>query len=160
MKYRYLTDEELKLLEKDFIQFLVANGIDNDEWVRINKESKENALEIVGLFSDVVIEKALENVFYLEHRTPKSLKLFHCKKDQISLIGLDIDEASSLDFTVKDSAENALTTGTDSIKSYKTSKEYVGSRAEELFKMMDAGCYIVDGKFYNSLNHLRKARQN
>jgi hypothetical protein len=160
MKYRYLTDEELKLLEKDFVQFLIANGIDNDEWVRINKENKENALKIVGLFSDVVMEKALGNISYLEHRSPKSLKLFHCKKETISLIGLDIDEESSLDFTVKDSAENALDAGTDSIKSYKTSKEYAGSREEEIFKMMEAGCYIVDGKFYNSLNHLRQMRQN
>ena len=40
MKYRYLTDQELQILEKDFVQFLVANGIDNDEWVRVNKESK------------------------------------------------------------------------------------------------------------------------
>ncbi len=160
MKYRYLTDQELQLLEKDFVYFLVANGIDNDEWVRINSESKEKALEIVGLFSDVVIEKAIENIAYLEYRTAKSLKIFHCKEDTITLIGLDIDEESNLDFTIADSAELAISEGTDAIKTYKTKKPYQKSRTEEIYKMMDAGCYIVDGKFYNTLNHLRKAYQN
>ena len=49
-----LIKHELKLLEKDFIQFLIANGIDNDEWVRINKENKENELEIVSKRIDKV----------------------------------------------------------------------------------------------------------
>ena len=160
MKYRYLTDQELQILEKDFVQFLVANGIDNDEWVRVNEESKEKALEIVGLFSDVVIEKAIENIKYLEYRSAKSLKIFHCKDEEISLIGLDIDENSTLDFTEANSAEKAINEGTDAIKTYKTKKAYHPSRTEELFKMMDAGCYIVDGKFYNTLNHLRKVYQN
>ncbi len=160
MKYRYLSDQELQLLEKDFVHFLVANGIDNDEWVRVNTESKEKALEIVGLFSDVVIEKAIENVNYLEFRSAKSLKIFHCKEDEIILIGLDIDEESSLDFTEANSAEKAIEEGTDAIKTYKTKKAYHPNRAEEIFKMMEAGCYIVDGKFYNTLNHLRKAYQN
>tara|TARA_R110002049_G_scaffold100145_5_gene244000 strand:- start:3997 stop:4479 length:483 start_codon:yes stop_codon:yes gene_type:complete len=160
MKYRYLTDQELEILEKDFVHFLVANGIDNDEWVRVNAESKEKALEIVGLFSDVVIEKAIENIKYLEYRSAKSLKIFHCKEKEISLIGLDIDEESNLDFTEADSAEKAMAEGTDAIKTYKTKKAYHPSRTEELFKMMEAGCYIVDGKFYNTLNHLRKVYQN
>ncbi len=160
MKYRYLTDEELKLLEKDFVQFLIANGIDNDEWLRINKENADNALEIVGLFSDVVVEKAIENIEYLEYRSEKSLKLFRCKKDKIILIGLDIDASSSLDFTKKESADIALNEGDDAIKSYKTSKNYNPARAEEIFKMLEAGCYIVDGKFFNSFNQLRKAYQN
>ena len=160
MKYRYLTDEELKLLEKDFVQFLIANGIDNDEWTRINKENADNALKIVGLFSDVVLEKALENIEYLEYRSNKSLKLFHCKEEKIVLIGLDIDKESPLDFTKKESAEIAISEGDDAIKSYKTSKSYAPSRAEEIFKMLEAGCYIVDGKFYNSLNQLRKVYQN
>jgi hypothetical protein len=160
MKYRYLSDQELQLLEKDFVHFLVANGIDNDEWVRVNAESKEKALEIVGLFSDVVIEKAIENVKYLEYRSAKSLKIFHCKEDEITLIGLDIDEESSLDFTKANSAEKAIAEGTDAIKTYKTKKAYHPNRTEEIFKMMEAGCYIVDGKFYNTLNHLRKVYQN
>lgn len=160
MKYRYLTDQELELLEKDFVHFLVANGIDNDEWVRINTESKEKALEIVGLFSDVVIEKAIENIKYLEFRSTKSLKLFHCKDEEISLIGLDIDEESLLDFNEAESAEKAINEGTEAIKTYKTKKAYHPSRTEELFKMMEGGCYIVDGKFYNTLNHLRESKQN
>ena len=38
MKFRILSDEELKVFEEDLKHFLIANGIDGSSWEKINKE--------------------------------------------------------------------------------------------------------------------------
>ena len=51
-KYRELTTLELKELEKEFIDYLIVNGITADDWVKIKEEQQEKAEDIITLFSD------------------------------------------------------------------------------------------------------------
>ena len=41
MKYRCLTDEELKELEPEFKQFLIVNHVHAEEWEELNKKGDE-----------------------------------------------------------------------------------------------------------------------
>ena len=56
MKYRRLDQNELKTLEKDFIEFLASQSITADEWENMRKEQQ---LGLIDIFSDLVFEKVL-----------------------------------------------------------------------------------------------------
>ena len=62
MKYRCLTDEELKELEQEFKHFLISNNVYTEEWEKLNKKKDKRVQELVELFSDVVLDKALKNI--------------------------------------------------------------------------------------------------
>ena len=58
MKFRRLTNEELKPLEKKFIQFLVTNTITGEDWAKMKEQRPEHALKLVDIFSDLMFEES------------------------------------------------------------------------------------------------------
>ena len=57
VKYRYLTDQELQEFEEEFKHFLIANGLHAEEWEKLNNEDPDKAIEVVGLFSNLILDK-------------------------------------------------------------------------------------------------------
>ncbi len=158
MKYRRLTKEELPELEKEFINFLSVNGITGPDWEKIKKERPTEADQHVDVFSDMVFEKVLKDVHYLEFRTPNDLKVFHCLKDKIVMMGIFIDGPSELDFTQKQGHEEmiaAMKKANAQIKLYQAEKTYSKERALELFDMMENGCLIAKKEIFEMLENLR-----
>ena len=148
MSYRRLSEEELEELKEEFIQYLIANGIDAQMWERFKAEDAEKAEIFIQQFSNVVLEKSLEKVEYLEHRTPTDLKLFFCGKDTIELIAL---KSNSVDLTDLSS----FTPGDfKNVEVFKASKAYSKKREVELFDMTQKGCEITTHKLYNLLKQM------
>ncbi|MCP4522438.1 MAG: hypothetical protein GY827_12225 [Cytophagales bacterium] len=156
MKFRRLTDEELTALEKEFVEFLVSNTITADDWEKLKKDDTNSAHELIDLFSDIVLEKALGNIKYLEHREEKSLMLFECGKEQITLIGVNANENVSVDLRNQDSIQSLLNQGIDdnALSIFKTTKAYQQSREEEIFQMTENSCLVSDGALFYSLNKI------
>lgn len=159
MKYRRLRPDELEQLEQEFIHFLVANGIPGPDWEKIKANENEKAEELIGLFSDIIFDKTLEQVRYLEFKTPKDIKTFHCLEDKIVLNGLRVEGDTALDLTqTQDPREmlQLLSAGSAKLKLYTAQKAYQPSRKQELFKMMESGALISrDGALFNSLEELK-----
>ena len=84
-KYRRLTIDELEILKEDFVKFLASNGIDSLEWMKLKTENLEEANNHIDLFSDIVIDNALNNIQWLEFFDGKSMKCFLCETDKIFL---------------------------------------------------------------------------
>lgn len=150
LKYRRLTDEELDILKNEFVQYLVANGIDSEMWEKFKKDDPDKASIFVDLFSDIVLEKSLEKVEYLEHRTPTDLKLFYCGKDQIDLIALKsskVDLTNMQEFSEEDFANVEL---------FKASKEYKKKRELEVFELTQQGCEVTNHVLYRLLEQFVK----
>ena len=105
MKYRRLTSEELEQLEDNFIRFLAAQSITGMDWSKMKTENPERAEELIGEFSDVVIEKTLHNVEYLEYKEKQDMKMFHCQAEKIVMYGLFAEGATDLDFTSDDAPD-------------------------------------------------------
>ncbi len=76
MKYRRLSTDELQELEKEFVHFLVSNGIAADDWVKLKEEENDKAEALIDTFSDVVMEKVLGKVDFLEKREKSSVLFF------------------------------------------------------------------------------------
>jgi hypothetical protein len=62
MKYRCLTDDELRLLADDLKHFLIVNGVHAEEWEYINKVNPSKATQLVELFSDTVLDKVYSKI--------------------------------------------------------------------------------------------------
>lgn len=161
MKYRRLTIEELKELEPEFVRFLASNTVTADEWETLKVSAPEKAERLIELFSDIVFEKVIEKVEYLEHRSPTDLRLFHCGPDKIKLLGIRATGIDGFDFAAHPTAEEMMQqvqqAPAGSLKMYSAEKGYkAGNRNQELFKMMQEGCLIADGQLYKTLAALRQ----
>lgn len=67
----------------------------------MKRNELEKAEELIDVFSDVVYDKVLRKISYLEYREPKSLNIYKCGDDKIELVGLRVNEHSPLDLTAE-----------------------------------------------------------
>lgn len=146
-KYRLLTTDELEGLEKEFIDYLIVNGIDADEWTSIKSDNPQKANQIIDLFSDVVLEGVLRKIEFLEYRSPKQLFIFECGAQKMTLRGLQALPDSSIDFTQELDHLKVM----KYVKVIRTEKAYSPNREQELFSMTQRGCMITDGTLFEQL---------
>ena len=147
-KYRLLTEEELQLLEKDFIDFLIVNGITADDWVGIKEKDLDKAARFPELFSDVVFEKMMRKTFYLIKRIGKLLLSFHFDEDKATLFLVEnwtIDKPYS-DITLEDLRQDNLVLS-------KQTKAYQETRELELFNMIQGGAEVSDKTLYECISN-------
>ena len=150
-KYRLLSLEELNELEKEFVEYLVLNGITADDWVKMKSNDLERVQGIVDLFSDVVFESIMRKVKYLEYRDKKEIKTYHCLEDKLVLVALVALSDENADFTNPEYIQQAMQNPPESMKVYSTEKSYSQQREVELFHMTEAGCTIADGSLFKTL---------
>ena len=158
MRYRRLTNDELKELEKEFVRFLASNTVTGDDWEKIKKEDSEKAEKLIGMFSDIVFEKTISKIEYLEYRSPKDLKVFHCKDDIIEMVGIMVEGNSDIDFSKNIEADkmiHQLQASQASLKMMAANKKYKKTKELEIFDMMQWGCLISDGKLFQTLNAMK-----
>lgn len=150
MKYRALSLTELQELEKEFVDYLVVNGITAEDWVKMKKHQAEKSNHIIELFSDVVFEGVMRKVQFLDMVTAKSIKSFQCLGDKMVLVGLDADEDSVVDFTSQ-SLSTIQEQTADQLSVYTSEKKYTDDREKELFEMTKRGAVISDGTYFKAL---------
>lgn len=150
-KYRLLNQEELASLEKEFVDYLVVNGIVADDWVKMKEAEIEQANAIIATFSDVVFEAILRKAKYLEIRGSHFIYCYQCNENQLVLVALETPESSEVDFTDSDYVARAMKNPPASLKVYSTNKPYTKTRELELFDMIQAGCAMTDDKLFKAL---------
>jgi hypothetical protein len=141
MKYSRLDQAELDKLEKEFIDFLVLNGITADEWEKIRKD-EDKAEGMIEAFSDVVWEGTLQKTRFLIRPSERSLYAFSFGKEEASLfIAQSGDTLTQLEHWL---------TREDITVQYQT-KPIKGDRQAEIYNLIQQGCLISEGKYYNRL---------
>jgi len=159
MKYRLLTSEELKELEPEFINFLAANHVTASDWLQLKTENIQKAERLIEIFSDIVLEKVLLKIDYLEIREEKNLLIFNFKEEKIILIGIAVKENSTLDLSntasIASIALNPERTEEERLTIFKTEKDYQKARPEEVFKLVQQGGFITDEKLFTILNSVK-----
>ncbi len=154
MKYRKLSLEELEELKSEFINFLAVNGIAADDWQRIQKVDQAKHDEMVEDFRDMVMEKVLSNIKYLEYKTSNSIMLFACKEDKMALTSINIKEGTGVEFDDAKSIEILLSTdevNDGTLSFFRTEKTYQKERTKEVFDLTEQGCMVVTEDYYNNL---------
>ncbi|MEO1712163.1 MAG: DUF6495 family protein [Bacteroidota bacterium] len=160
MKYRRLEPAELADLEQEFVRFLSTSQITVDEWQKLKKEKPDQVDELIDVFSDLVFDRILKGIEYLEFKSQTDLKTFRCEKDKIHLLGLTVQGESDIDFIRNDSPEDMvkqLKSSGAQLKMYQGEKAYKPNREAELFRMLEGGCLISkDGAMYKTLESLKQ----
>lgn len=62
LKYRSLTEKELKELEPEFKQFLIVNELYDSEWRELVANNPHEAQSFLDLFSNIVLEKVFNKI--------------------------------------------------------------------------------------------------
>lgn len=156
MKYRQLTKEQLESLHQEFAQFLASQEIDVNEWTKIKEENPKLVEEELNLFSDMVWEDVLNRIKYIEHFSPKTINLFHCKKDEISRIV--IQTSKEIDFLTQEGYEWLLKNPNDeSVDLFTGNKSYDKERNQELFSLIEQGGAIAKGELFSYFQRLINA---
>lgn len=155
MKYKRLTPDELQALEQDFIHFLASAQITGPDWQKMKTQEPGKADELIDVFSDVVYDKVLSKINYLEYRDAKTLNIFYCAQDKVRLAGLRVMENSALDLTAGDVLnqwnEHMHNGGVTIVHS---EKEYSVDKQTEVFELLQSGCFITDEKLYKVLSSI------
>ena len=159
MKYRRLTEVELDEVEPQFVRFLASNQITADDWEKLKTESPNKVERLIEIFSDIVFDKVLEDVNYLEFKTPHDLKAFHFLEDKAVMNGLKIEGETEVDLTEqmnpKQLSQQLQLTGAK-LKLYTAEKEYKESRKMEIFNLMEGGALISrSGTLFKSLEKMK-----
>ncbi len=154
MKYKRLGTSELKELENEFIIFLSSAQITGLDWDKMKKNEQEKAEELIDVFSDLVYEKVMSKIFFLEFRDKKELNIFHFEDDKIVLNGIRMKEDSSIDLLSDDLFSEWNANKSNEISIIKTEKVYIKERGIELFEMLEKGCYITDDKLFKAIADL------
>lgn len=158
MKYRRLGKEELLELEQEFVRFLASHSITAEDWEKMKKESQEKAEGMIDIFSDIVFEQTLKKITYLELKTPRDYRTFHCLSEKIFMVGILIEGPSNLDFTQNLPPQEMmaqLQMSNAKLKLYKGEKTYNKEREVELFELMQKGALISkDGAMFKTLSQL------
>lgn len=145
-KYRVLTSDELQALEKEFIDFLVVNGITAPDWEEMKEKQKTEAEQMLVLFSDVVFEGIMRKTQFLEYWEPSGIKTFHCLQNEIVLVGVEAKSGTTFDF-LKTSLQDIFQ-DSSALSVYESRKPYSKTRELEIFEMMQHGCQRTDGELY------------
>ncbi len=151
-KYRLLSHEELQEFEKEFIDYLVVNGITGEDWGKIKEDNPKEAIKIMDLFSDVIFEAVMRKIDFLEIRTPNEVQTFQCNEKKLTMVGMKIDPNTEIDFTKPEDLEIAMSNPPGDIEVYTAARDYKLERELELFAMTENGARITDGQLFKALS--------
>jgi hypothetical protein len=150
-KYRLLNKTELQELEKEFVEYLVLNGITAEDWEKAKSEDILRVEKVIELFSDVVFESILRKINYLEYRDKNSLHVFQCLSEKLVVVSMESSESENIDFTDPVFIQRASINPPASLKVFTTDRIYKRDREAELFEMLQTGCVITNDKLFKTL---------
>ena len=150
-KYRLLTIEELQEMEKEFVDYLLLNGIYADDWVSIKSDDPEKAQKIIQLFSDVVFENIMRKTQFLKWTGEKKLEVLQCLKDRFVVVGLDASNIDTADFRDPQFVKNAMQKPPSKLEVFTSEILYTQSRELEIFDLTAKGFQICDDNLFKTL---------
>lgn len=128
--------------------------------MKTKKNQPEEAEKIIGIFSDLVWEKSLEKIDYVEHRDAGHLKVFFFGERSINMVGFSVKSLSAPSLLAEDTfaklASGALKFSELDAAFFASSKNYNSERSMEKFKMMESGCTPCEKAFYYGIKSLMK----
>lgn len=148
MKYGRLTKEQLEEMHQEFITFLASQGIDAEQWNKLKSDKPDLAEEEIDLFSDLVWEKVLSKVNYLEHFSKQQIYLFNIGETHLSLIGVKLDN-EMINLATREGLQwlrkNLMD---DQITLYTSTKAIAESRNTDVYALIKQGANITKGELY------------
>ena len=154
MKYQQLTKEQLEEFQEEFTLFLASQQIDRKEWEKLKTEKPEIVKEEIDVFSDLVWERVLSKVKYLEHFSERTLNLFKCEASQILRVVVEVGKEPFNFFDEEDYKWFIDNSKHSTIQYFKGQKPYQKERNQELFDLIKKGGLITKGVLYEGIEKI------
>ena len=154
MRFRCLTNEELKELDAELIQFLILNQVYKEEWAIMNQKEPLKAKQLIELFSDVVLEKVYNKVSYLERQVPRQVSFCSLSESHGEMLTIEaIDQ--EMDLTNEEMMDEYLLISPSKLTIYSGKKQFSKTKADEVFLLLNHG-FIVSNeeRFRNIMQHI------
>ena len=148
------------MVEDDFSNFLYDHGYSPFEWTVLQDQYSEQALNLLGDYSDLIFDRLVKDVKYLEFRSNKQLKAIECHKDYMISIGVEIPEQSNINLTDISSLQAIDQRDDEAYRCYRKIDQYHQDRDHAIFDMIESGCYVVDSSVFDQLQLMRLSFQN
>ncbi|SFU37145.1 hypothetical protein SAMN05216480_10211 [Pustulibacterium marinum] len=153
MKYTRLTKEQLEEMHEEFATFLAAQQITAEEWKELKTEKPEVAEQELDVFSDLVWEKVLSKVEYIDKIDAQSVFLFQIQEQQIRLIVLKTK--AQIDCTTQEGMQWVLDNyQQESVEVFQATKKLSEDRNQEIFELIQQGGSISKGDYYTFFSQL------
>lgn len=154
MKYARLTKEQLEELHPEFITFLATQSIDKKEWDELKTNKPDVAEQEIDVFSDMIWERALTKVAYIDHFSNHHIFLFNCTNSIVtSFVITCLNE--NVNFLSEEGinwlSKNMMS---DEVQIQFGKKDFSKNRNEKLFKIIEQGGIISKGELYKKLELL------
>lgn len=133
MKYRRLRKDELEPLKEAFLKYLLLANITPDAWEELKKRSHASCDQHLDIFSDLVFEKILNEVSFIDRILPKRLELYQFLKNSVLVYILTPKESASFNFK----EENLTHLNLNEIELVEGKKEYQLERNVEIFHIIE-----------------------
>ncbi|NBV08607.1 MAG: hypothetical protein EBR91_07395 [Flavobacteriia bacterium] len=130
MRFACLHEEQLRALEKEFVAFLIVNGLEGKAWETLNRDEPEEALRWVERFSDLIWEKVTDETTYMERKTEKDW---------------------SVVFMGETAGEMYIATHEEMPSFHKGKKVYTKQRLDEVFDLFQHGYDRCSFETFNQL---------
>ena len=154
MKYARLTKEQLEELHPEFITFLATQSIDKKEWDEIKTNKPEVAEQEIDVFSDLIWDKAMTNVSYIDHFSANYIFLFKCEATVVFSYVINTSNAT-VDFLSAEGiqwlSENMFS---DEVAIQRGKKDISEDRNGALFAIIKQGGIISKGELFSKLDLL------
>lgn len=134
-KFRRLSTEELTTFRKEFIDFLVINGITADDWEQLKREEPDKAEFIIDQFSDVIFEGVFRKTQFMTLELPGMVSAVQCLDSKLIMV-------------------TARSKGGQITELHKSEKKIASNRSEELFALSVKGFAPSDGTMFKRLTLL------
>ncbi|MGV7107919.1 DUF6495 family protein [Flavobacterium sp. U410] len=154
MKYIRLTKEQLEELHPEFITFLATQSIDKKEWDVLKETKPQVAEQEIDVFSDMIWDRALTNVNFIDHFSKNYIFLFKCIGGivfsyVINAVNRDVDFLSAEG--IHWLSENM---SSKEVEIQKGKKDISVDRNGALFEIIKQGGIISKGELFTKLEIL------
>jgi hypothetical protein len=154
MKYARLTKEQLEELHPEFTNFLATQSIDKKEWDDLKANKPSIAEQEIDVFSDMIWDKALTNVKYIDHFSKNYIFLFKCVDANVYSYVINSTDPST-DFLSAEGinwlSENFFS---DHVQIQQGKKDISEGRNESLFEIIKKGGIISKGELFSKFEAL------
>ena len=150
MKYRILSAEELTALEEEFKQFLIVHGVFGEEWKKMNEENPDEAIELVEIFSDTVLEKVYSGISYLEYRSKELLILLAFSDGLVEQIRIQPKESKEIDLSNWIGLTSAMSS-LEQLDAFFGKKQLDTSKSEAIHVFVNQGFIPSEESFWEQM---------
>ena len=146
-------------MSEELIQFLVVQGIDDDLWRDINKDSPQKAEALVALFSDTVLQKVYSKISYLYFVSEQIFSIFKIEGEDMEVIVIK-NKSKTVSFEDLNSVVKRISKNKNDYEVLHAKRTLGDKILDEIHSLTEKGCLVADEELWQYFSQFHKNLSN